>query len=468
MNSTPSPPLDELVSDPSYGRLKEYLIESTGLAYYANKDADLARRIRRRLSDFGLRDCASYLEQLRDPGRGPAEMDALIAEITIGETYFFRHKEHFDALRDVVLPDLIARSRADQPIRIWCAGCADGAEPYSLAIVLRRDLSYLVAGRSVSILGTDINRQSLANARAGRYEERSLRATPPELRRACFEEKGKQWILAPEYKTGVSFQVHNLVENGCPPPGDLAAFDLIICRNVMIYFGAEVMRKIVARFHDCLTPGGWLLVGPSEPNMTYFTSFRAVNQPGVTLYQRPERTGADSTGLALHPAIAQESIEPALVLPAIASPVPAMAAPTIAAPTINDLRRRADQGDWEGAACCGKELLLSENLNPLVHFHYALVMEQIGDHAEAERSLRRAIYLDRQAALAHYHLGLVLQAGGDLRQAIRCFDNALQALSNQAGDAILPDADGLTVADLSKLARMRVDALRIETTRERL
>src|SRR5882724_5408121 len=144
---------DTLVSDPQYARLKEHLIESTGLMYYADKDVDLARRVGGRLATAGAHDCASYLRVLRDPLRGPSELDALIAEITIGETYFFRHREHFDALRELVLPDLINRSRTRIPamrtLRIWCAGCADGPEPYSMAILLKREIAQEILGWDV-------------------------------------------------------------------------------------------------------------------------------------------------------------------------------------------------------------------------------------------------------------------------------------------------------------------------------
>jgi chemotaxis protein methyltransferase CheR len=140
------PVQDPLVGDPFYARLKEHLVESTGLAYYADKDADLARRVGRRLTSVGVQDCASYLEILRDPLRGPPELDSLIAEITIGETHFFRHMEHFEALRDLVLPGLIDRNEANRRLRIWCAGCADGAEPYSLSILLKRDMAHRLMG----------------------------------------------------------------------------------------------------------------------------------------------------------------------------------------------------------------------------------------------------------------------------------------------------------------------------------
>jgi chemotaxis protein methyltransferase CheR len=444
-------PQDELLGDPLYSRLKEHLIEATGLAYYADKDADLSRRIGRRLSGLGFQDCASYLELLRDPRRGPSEMDSLIAEITIGETYFFRHREHFDALSDQVLPDLIARNASTRRLRIWCAGCADGAEPYSLSVLLRRELAHLLVGWTVSILGTDINRRNLAMAEKGRFEDWALRSTPESLRKACFEEIGRHWIIAPEYKAGVSFQFHNLVDNSLPPLLDgISGFDLIVCRNVMIYFGPELMQRIVRQFHDCLTPGAWLLVGPSEPNMTCFTSFRAVNAPGVTLYQKPVPSVAEVTEAVLF----QYPPPPPVRLPAITPAVSDHAVSTLA-----DLRQRADQGDWEDAARCARELLKSDNLNAQVHFHYALVLEQMGDSAESERSLRRSIYLDREAVLAHYHLGLLQRARGDGRQASRSFENTLALLLSRPATETLIDADGLKVSNLMELVRMQMETL---------
>ena len=451
--SPTAPPPDELLSDPAYSRLKDHVLGTTGLAYYSDKDTDLARRIGRRLSDLGFHGCASYLDLLRDPRRGPSEMDALIAEVTIGETYFFRHREHFDALRDLVVPDLVARNAGSRRLRIWCAGCADGAEPYSLSILLRRELPHLLHGWTVSILGTDINRRYLATAAAGRFEEWSLRSTPENLRRACFEEKGKSWTIAPEFKSGVSFQFHNLVENSLPPQCDGPyGFDLIVCRNVMIYFGADLMQRIVNQFHDSLASGGWLVVGPSEPNMTCFTSFRAVNAPGVTLYQKP------GSSMETNEAIGVQNLPiPAVLLPASVDLPAAVTATDQPVSTLADLRQRADQGELEDAARCAHRLLESDNLNPLVHFHYALVLEQMGKYAESERSLRNAIYLDRDAVLAHYHLGLLQKARDEWRQASRSFENALDLLAGRPAAEIVADADGLTVAELTELVRMQLE-----------
>jgi chemotaxis protein methyltransferase CheR len=454
------PPLDERVWDPGYSRLKDYVIETTGLAYYIEKDADLVRRISRRLASVGVADCRSYLEVLHDPLRGPSELDALITEITIGETHFFRHREHFDALRDVVLPDLINRTGPDRRLRIWCAGCADGSEPYSLSILMRRELAHLLSGWEVTILATDINRRCLSVAREGKFEEWSLRSTPEELRRACFRKDGNHWRIEPQYKEGVAFQYHNLVEQMFPSQwSDRSSFDLIVCRNVMIYFGPELMRRIVRQFHECLVPGAWLLVGPSEPNMTHFTSFRAVNVPGVTLYQKGE------------PAASPEAVS-AFTMPTL-PPVPVVGEPDLpvtfrhtnetALPTLADVRRRADQGDWEDAARSCEQMIEKDSLNSHVHFHHALVLEQMGKNAKAEQSLRRAIYLDRRSVLAHYHLALLLRSRGDLRQASRFFDNALELLVSLPGTDTLPDADGITVSELRKLAQLQLQSLNEHT-----
>ena len=456
MNPT-LPSTEELTFDPLYPLLKEHLIQTTGLTYYTDKDDDLARRIHRRLSSLGVSGCASYLEVLRDPIRGRPELDELIAEITIGETYFFRHQEHFDALRDVVLPDLLARNQAKRSLRIWCAGCADGPEAYSLAILLEREMAHKLVGWEVSILGTDINRRSLARARAGKFEEWALRTTNEDLRRDCFLQEGKSWQIAPKYKQWISFQYHNLVEDPVPSlVNNLTAFDLIVCRNVMIYFGPDLMHKMIRQFHECLVEGAWLLVGPTEPNMTSFTSFYAVNAPGVTMYQKaPQLT---PVALALDPVIAPALPPPVEV---VRTPAPRKSAPLnpIVERTLAEVRLHADGGEWANAVQCCEQLLKRDNLNSLVHFYHALVLEQMGHHAEAEPALRRAIYLDRQSVLPHYYLGLLLQSRGDPRQAARSFENAVELLESLSDADVLADADGITVAEMKKLAKMHLQVL---------
>lgn len=451
-----TPSTDSLCGDPLYTQLKEHVVGSTGLTYYDDRDSDLAQRISRRLSSLQMEDCGSYLELLKDPLRGPSELDALIAEITIGETYFFRHQEHFDSLRDLVLPDLLARNQSRRSLRVWSAGCANGPEPYSLSILLKREFSYQLAGWAVTILGTDINRRSLARGREGKFEEWALRSMSESLRRDCFQAEGKLWSLQPRYKEWVSFQYHNLVEDHSPSlVNNLYAFDLIICRNVMLYFGAALMQRMIQKFYDSLIPGGWLLVGPTDPNMTFFRSFRTVNTPGATLYQKPFSLAPLNAGVA--PIGPLPPLPPAS--PADIPPLPAPPSGT-AEPTLADVRFHADRGAWESAADCCDELLKKDALNSAAHFYRALILDQMRKPAEAERALRRGIYLDRRSVLPHYYLGLFLQSKGDLRQAARSFENTLELLGARNDAEILLDGDGITVAEVRKLARMNLDILR--------
>lgn len=461
------PSAEDLLADPAWSSLKEFLIGLTGLDYYADKDGDLARRIantsiHRRVAGSDGWDLAAWLRLLRDQQAGAAERDALVAAVTIGETYFFRHREHFDALRDVVLPDLAGRNSASRQIRIWCAGCADGCEPYSLSILLRdgpdgallRDgiNGALLRGWSIPILATDISRAHLAVAGDGRFDEWALRATPDATRARCFAHETGKWRLLPEFRAGISFARHNLAGDAFPPDGHDGPFHLIVCRNVMIYFAPELMRRVIQRFHDCLAPGGWLLVGPSEPNMTDFAAFQAVNAPGVTLYQRP----AFAVPPVAAPAVAVVSEPPArLEFPPLPPPAPASrrAQRSCPAPALDDLRALADRGDWEGALRCGRRLIDADKLNPLAHYHYGLALEQAGHPAEAEGALRRAIYLDRTCAPAHFHLGVLLRARGDLRQARRCFANTVEALALQPEDTEIAGAGGATAGELARLAR---------------
>jgi chemotaxis protein methyltransferase CheR len=225
----------------------------------------------------------------------------------------------------------------------------------------------------------------------------------------------------------------------------------------MIYFGLDLMRKMVQQFHGSLLPGGWLVVGPAEPNMTCFTSFHAVNAPGVTLYQRPHH--------APDPAEDTFKVSPLPPIPA-APPIgdsktkepSRRVAPTVP-PTLENVRRYADSGAWDQAARCCEDLLEEDNLSARLHFHHALVLEQMNKHAEAESALRRAVYLDRQSVLAHYYLGLFLQSRGDPKQAARSFENVLNLLRCRPGADSFPDADGITAAELKKLAAMHLQIL---------
>ena len=288
--TTHTPPLP-LAADPYYLPLKEFVIERTGMTYYDERESDLMVKLKTRLDAHRMSGCEPYLRLLAHETNGRTEFDALIVELTIGETYFFRHREMFDAIRDIILPNVFERNRSRRRIRVWSAGCSIGAEAYSMSILIRESLGERASDWDVAIVGTDINRHYLAKAEQGEFDDSALCSLPDDVRQRYFEPHAGKWRILPTYRETVRFQYHNLVTSPTPSlMQNLAAFDIILCRNVMIYFSDPLNRRLVANFHDSLAPEGWLVVGHSEPQGDLFDSFRRLLADGAVLYQKPDAT----------------------------------------------------------------------------------------------------------------------------------------------------------------------------------
>jgi chemotaxis protein methyltransferase CheR len=439
--------------DPCYTRLKEHLIATTGLAFYADRDERLTELIAGRLSALGLPDCSSYASFLADPEQGRAEMDVLIARLTIGETYFFRDEAQFAAIRSIILPDILERNKSSKTVRFWSAGCATGAEPYSLAILLAHDFADRIAGWQIGIDATDLNRGYLAQAAEGKFRAWAFRSTSAEVKRECFSKEGLAWTIHPRYKEWISFHHMNLVDSEFPtlwPDG--THFDLILCRNVMIYFTPEVNRRLIGQLHNSLGDDGWLVVGAAEHGLDSYQAFRSSDVANARIYQK---------------------LPPPLV-PLEVAPIPVAALPTpvglpikppvhpdpVVEPgqaSLDGLRQLADRGDWQRASEYGRTLLSRDGLNPQIHFYQALIFENLGKAAEAQRWLRQAIYLDRNFALAHYQLGLALERDLQAPAAARSFGNVLKVLASTPDDAMVTAGSGVTAIGLKELARTHLE-----------
>jgi chemotaxis protein methyltransferase CheR len=421
------------------------------------------------------------LSLLLDEESGNAELDQLIELLTIGETYFFRHQELFDALRDAVLPEIISRNRKSRRVRIWSAGCSNGAEVYSLAIVLRRDLGHLIQGWNISILGTDINRTFLAQATAGEYEEWAFRGTPPELRRDCFQQDGTTWRIASQFHEGVAFDYHNLANQPfLPPTPNHTAFDLILCRNVLIYFGPDFVERVISQLAEYLVPDGWLAVGHAEHGGHFQNNFEAVHFPGAILYRKSKRRKGETALHELqftedrrtkpsspsmfvpaepnlhggHSAIAPRSLELASNI-SLRNRTPAAEAPI----QLQQICALADEGRIDAALQLCQNQVASQPLNPIGYFYEALLLDLLGQHSPALRSLQKAIYLDRKFVFAHYYSALIHEKLGHVHEALTSFRNVAPLLVGRPSTERLPDAGDLTVADLQELTRTHVESL---------
>jgi chemotaxis protein methyltransferase CheR len=419
---------------------------------------------------FGLEEpmpmARALLERLQS---SPAALDALVEQLTIGETFFFRHAEMFNALRGAVFPDLLRRKAGSRSLRIWSAGCSIGAEPYSLAILLRELLGRQFKNWSIQILGTDINRKFLRIAETGEYDPWALRGTPPHVLHRCFTKQGTKWQLTAPCREGVSFQNHNLATDSFPDGSrSLADFDLIICRNVMIYFDQPSIQKLARQFYDALLPGGWLAVGHAEPHTETFRMFRTVNTTGAVLYQRPgtvdKEGGTPPMPTAVFPRVEwQRQPEPAAVenRPALGGGPAPVALPSIPVVRVSvpssaggegeltEITQHADAGNLYAALQACDQVLLRSPLCAGAHYYHGMILFQLGEWAAAEKSIHRSLYLARNLALAHYYMGLVQERQG--RDARRHFENALNVLAPHHPEDPVPLGQGLTVREFRSL-----------------
>ncbi len=214
----------------------------------------LERRIAHRMRAKGVKTYQEYARLLKDP----AEYAALTSLFSVTVTEFFRDTEFFDVLRSKLLPSIAHSSR----IKIWCAGCATGEEPYSVAIIASELLKGMFGSHKVAIFATDINSDSIRFARVGIYDEKSLKNVSPELKSKYFQQvAGKEsWQIRPQIREAITFDTGDLAK-AAPPASDL---DMILCRNVMIYFDRESRDRLLKKFYNALKPTGYFVMGQSE------------------------------------------------------------------------------------------------------------------------------------------------------------------------------------------------------------
>jgi chemotaxis protein methyltransferase CheR len=276
------------------GRFLDTIARQLGLHFEDDRSGFLAGVLRRRQEAYGG-PREGYLGRLI-AGALPAETAALAEELTVNETYFFRNVEQFDAFRDLVVTGRRTGPgpRASSPLRILSVGCASGEEPYTLAILV--DELARQPYRDVEIVGVDIDPDALASARGGRYSPWALRAIPDDVRERWFHRDGSQFVLDQAIRGRVRFLERNLVEED-PMLWTPGAYEVIFCRNVLMYFTPDTYRAVLRRLVDSLAPGGYLFLGHAEtlvgrPGVTGPTVEVAVRHTHGTFYYQRMPTGA--------------------------------------------------------------------------------------------------------------------------------------------------------------------------------
>jgi chemotaxis protein methyltransferase CheR len=276
------------LSDSQFDQLREFLYQRAGLHFGDAKRFLLESRLQKRLKEMGQTDPAAYLAHVTSPGRGAAELRNLLDIVTTHETSFFRNRPQLDAFQKHVLRTLLdQRSRRNQRVlRIWSAACSSGEEPYTLAMMLIESMGEELKRWQVSILGTDIAQNVLEKARVGEYGRYSFRSTPAYFATKYFEAKGRDtFCIRDEVRRLVEFQALNFADEARMRM--MRGFDVIFCRNALIYFDLETKRRFVAQFTRCLNDGGFFFVGHSESLHGVSDTFKLIHFPGALAYQKP-------------------------------------------------------------------------------------------------------------------------------------------------------------------------------------
>jgi chemotaxis protein methyltransferase CheR len=275
-------PAATLLTPEELKRVCQLLYLRTGMTFNEQKRYYIERRIKDRVQKLGLDSVSSYLRMIVAQ---PAEMEALINAFTINETYFYREESQLAALSRSLLPQVVRNRRPGDLVRIWSLPCASGEEPYSIAIWLLENWP-MVDAWHIEIVGSDIDTDALARARAGCYGERALARLPAHLRERYFlPQNGQEQEIIGDLKESVLFTQVNLID-----PVSVSSerpFDVIFCRNLLIYFDDAARQVAAANLFNRLRPGGFLCVSHTESMARIDDRFEMVRFDDAIVYRRP-------------------------------------------------------------------------------------------------------------------------------------------------------------------------------------
>ena len=254
----PTVPAD---STPEFEDLLASIKLSRGFDFSGYKRASLRRRLDKRLGEVGCRDYPAYDEYLK---AHPGEFALLFNTVLINVTAFFRDAAAWEYLSQETIPRLLAGKTSDEPIRVWSAGCASGQEPYSIAIALAEVLGWDAFRARVKIYATDIDEDALMQARSATYSPREVQSLSATLLEKYFTHEGDSYVFSRDLRRSLIFGRHDLLQDS-----PISRIDLLLCRNTIMYFSAEVQTGILARFHFAIKDGGFLFLGKAEMLFAY-------------------------------------------------------------------------------------------------------------------------------------------------------------------------------------------------------
>ena len=434
------------MTDEEFEAVRDYLAAQAGLVFDDTRRAGLAAVVSERARATGHATPTSYLRWVQGR-RGDAERQRLLDEVTVQETYFFRNPPQIEALRRRVLPELVRRAAGRaRPLTVWSAGCSTGEEAYTLAMLLMELAPMLGYRAPARVLGTDVSAAALDTARRGVYVGRAVQGVPATARDRWFEPVGGGALaVRDEVRRLVDLRVHNLVTD--PPPFAAGEVDLVVCRNVTIYFSRDTTRGLVGRFHDVLADGGYLLLGHSETLWQVSDAFSLVPVGDAFVYRRGQDPRRPRSAVP----------KPRAALPRRPRRSPPAAGTPDQRVSLRDASAALDGGRYDDAVATAQQVVAAYPLRADGYLVLGRALSTLGRDGEALDPLRKAVYLDPAAGHAHFVLASSLARLGQHAAAAAAYRAAAATLGSVDPAALASVLDGRDVTELVDLCTRLAD-----------
>lgn len=485
------------MKDEEFDLFQDFLEKKSGLHFDYSKLESLKVSLLERMQSQNLLNFVDYYRFLADHPEGKKELRALLSLITVNETSFFRQPEQFEVLRKEILPELISEKgkRGDLTLSIWSAGCSSGEEPYSIALLLREVFPEVLSW-NLEILGTDIDEEALSEAEQGIYSRRHVRYIDQETMGKYrgllpkllkyFDKKDKKYRLEDEIKKMVNFVYHNLAEERYLSPQSASGahhnWDIIFCRNVLIYFKPEKIEKIFDHFYRHLNEPGYLFLGYAE-SIGRFSNFSVVHT-GDTFYYKKETTipGSLLTSpevTTFRGAIPSETLPIILKKPTERIPSPEVVSQRVFSPKkvtpsrevitsredrfeklYQEIVKFFDRGEFKLALEKINELFSTNKILPQLYYLSGIIQDRLNASEKAIVEFKRVIYLDNNFPMAHFHLAEIYLRTGKKKDALREYKNVLRALENGNIEEPIPFSGGFSKKALAETCERNIDRLR--------
>lgn len=460
------------------------IYQRLGIVIHPHQSNDFKKTIASACTKFKCTP-AEYLTFLEVCPENTPQFEYLIQNITIGETYFYRDKRQMELLKNKILPEIIKGKKQanDLTLRIWSAGCATGEEIYTILMILF-DLLENEKKWTLQLLATDINTSALQKAIVGQYTEWSMRVIPEDLKQHYFSYKNNRYTLRDSLRDIVHFDYLNLNEDDYPSIlNGTNAQDVILCRNVFIYFDLNKVGKFMERFEKSLVPGGFLILGASDPVNIKSTNLIFHHKEGM-LFSRPiidqqillpapivtvpKKTQAlpkakkknipplvikkETPKLEEQDYILQllknakwyELLELTLKIEKLKPSAFLLNTKAVALASIGKLK--------EAAAIC-ENSLQQYATDKQIYFTYALILNELNRFIETEQALRKTIFLDHQFVLGHFQLGLLLLRNKKHTLGIKSLENALNLAKLKNESEMVEGAVDLCYGKLAEILK---------------